>query len=129
MEKKLSGVVIAKLNTPNRNGITYTSDAMSSALINSQSTVFGQLGSPTAFNTLNTKLISHAVDNLRVEDDKLVGDITVLDTRAGKLLTEMLSHDVPISFGISGTGFISDGGNVENFNLLSISVIDPLDPV
>ena len=53
----------------------------------------GQIGHP-ADSKIALLKASHYVENIRIEENELVGDVEILDTSSGKLLTDLIEHIV-----------------------------------
>ncbi len=53
----------------------------------------GTLGYPADMETILSS-VSHTIKNVRIEDDKVVGDITILNTAQGKILQELMGVDI-----------------------------------
>ena len=110
-------VIIMKLDTPNKNGRVYTTEAVEKAIANLPKVVYGELGSPTLnrnqrrelelshpaditdpvfrsdmlrMTTVDALRVSHKVTNMRIENGNWLGDVTVVNTISGQMLQQML---------------------------------------
>lgn len=112
-------VVIQKLNHVNKNGRAYTRESF----INLPVSCFGQVGMPKPkdVETLHIESISHHVENIRFEDDELVGNIEFLNTPSGRFLKD-LSTEVSIVYRLAGIGRI-ENKHVTDFTLCSVNAI------
>lgn len=80
--------------------------------------VLGSLGLTPGVSVALSE-VSHTVENLRIEEGFLVGDITVLDTPKGRDLERLLDS---CDFRATGLGVIR-GGHVTDYNLISIDAV------
>lgn len=110
----LKDVVILKINYLNKNDRVYDMDSVTKIIedfntFQSNSiTVFGELGSPTSFE-ISLSNVSHKLDSLRVFGNYLLGDITIIDTPTGNILSENLSSYV---FRTRSAGTLGEGNKV-----------------
>jgi hypothetical protein len=57
--------------------------------------IFGELDrSPQEGFDTSLSLVSHTVENIRIEGNNMIGDIKVLSTHCGKVLTELIDRDM-----------------------------------
>jgi hypothetical protein len=117
-------VKILELDKPNKNGRIYPTAVIAKSLESVKYPVFGELG----FNpyggvlaTIDVSNISHKVENLRIEDGFLVGDVTVLKTPKGLILEQVISN---AEFLPKGTGSIDKDGNISEYSLISVGVFN-----
>ncbi len=77
------------LGVKNRNGRVYTKECVENMIskIDSSIVMYGQIG--YSIETV-LKNVSHTINNIQIEDDYLVGDITILSTHNGKVLRSMI---------------------------------------
>lgn len=86
--------------------------------------LYGELGHPEGFDT-STKNISHTIKNIKIEDNKLIGDITILDTNTGKQLKniiEELGQDSVI-FRPRSAGKINDNKEISNLIVFTFDAV------
>ncbi len=115
---------ILMLDVPNGNRRTYTTEAVSEALKNIPNEVLGQIDYPSEnFMHVNISAISHKINNLRIENGKLIGDVTILKTPNGKLLEKLLEFP--------GSGFrprsfcdVDENGVVSNLQIIAIDFVN-----
>lgn len=115
---------ILTLDVPNENQRTYTTEAVTEALKNIPGDVMGQINYPTEnFEQVNISAISHKINNLRIEDGKLIGDVTILKTPNGKLLEKLVEFP--------GSGFrprsiadVDENGVISNLQIISIDFVN-----
>jgi hypothetical protein len=116
-------VVIETLDTPNRNGRIYTKESMVKT-IGKKSEILGGIGMFVENGMMNLEKVSHTVTNLRIEGDKLIGEITILKTPMGGVLRGALINDIDcVRFAIRGNGVIDHDGVVHDFSVISIDAI------
>jgi len=97
MENKiLKNVVLLPLNVLNTNGRIYTDEAahkIVETFKTKKNIVFGELGFPETMDiTLNN--VSHIIEDVRIQDNKIMGTIKILDTQSGDILLKSLPHYV-----------------------------------
>lgn len=115
---------ILTLDVPNKNRRTYTTEAVTEALKNIPGHIMGQINYPTEnFGSVDIAEISHKINNLRIEDGKLIGDVTILKTPNGKLLEKLV--EFPDS-GFRPRSFanIDENGVVSNLQIISIDFVN-----
>lgn len=58
--------------------------------------LYGILGEAAGDGSTPLDKVSHIVRNLRVTDDGLIGDIEILQTPMGQMLSSLLEYDAPL---------------------------------
>lgn len=81
---------IMKVGAPNSNGRTYTKEAIEEAIKQYQAKDHPNLGTLNFTNTIDLDKVSHTINNLRIHNDTLIGEITPLNTPCGNILSEIL---------------------------------------
>lgn len=109
-------VVIQQADVPNLNGRIYPKDLLEK-VIESQS-LMGMVGMNET-STLELEKVSHKVENLRMENGYLVGELKILSTPMGKTLSQLPYNEN--SFRLSGVGTVDKDGRVENFSPIAIN--------
>ena len=121
---KLESQFVIAADTPNANGRIYTKECLEQvvAKFKKDGTMLGELEASNKAS-VSFSQVSHVVDDIRLVDNNLVADITVLDTPCGEKLKELLSLG-EVSFHLKGVGGVDYAGNVnsESYKLISISV-------
>lgn len=118
-------VKIQRLGEPaNANGRIYTTEVMASAIANFNKTThgynsIGTLGFPDDQN-IDVSKISHTVHNLRIDENYMIGEIMILETECGNLLSLTLQD---MEFRSSGVGKVNDVGIVSEYQILTISAV------
>lgn len=104
---------------PNGNGRIYPMSALEHCVEKAKAgPVLGSLGLTEGVSVALSE-VSHTVENLRIEEGYLVGDVTVLDTPKGQALEKLIDS---CDFRSTGTGLIR-GGHVVDYNLISIDAV------
>lgn len=144
--KTYTGIIL-KAGVLNHNGRIYTEDAIKNAVEQFKSrehVMFGQIGYPDRLE-INLNNVSHRVIKMSMKNNKLprkkkkamkkngqfdvwkkknailVGEIEFLNTPAGKQARRLMKDCVVRPM---GTGNINEEGVVENFNLISCSIVN-----
>lgn len=128
-----------RVNVPNLNGVLYPKEVIEKALKEFQESgrhLMGELKMPKSaviddevyHPGLSVRLdhASHRVDNVRLEGNLLVGDVTIMKTPAGKILEDWNHQHV--QFGARGlamyrTAVEGQPMTVEDFKLIACDVV------
>lgn len=104
---------------PDRNGRIFSKEALEKAVINVPDKLFGELGFSDSIEIVNA---SHAISNIRVTDDGLVGDIEILPTPIGKMLTTIIEDQGKIGiFGLRCFGNVDwETNDVTDIRIVSV---------
>jgi len=78
--------------------------------------LYGQFGHPGDAEKIHKYNATHATTNIRVEDDWLVGDVTILNPSILPVLDNLI-------FRLRGTGEINKDGIVENLEIIGFDAI------
>ena len=111
-----------KLNTPNLNGLTHTTEGMAKAVEKYQINIanyraFGQLGIPEN-NILDLAEVSHKIKSLEIIDDELCGDVEILKTPKGEILQSLINE-----LGLENLRFVPTGtGVVQNKTIINYTI-------
>lgn len=113
---------ILTVDEPNFNGRIYPRAVVEEAISKAKDPLPGTIGMPLDEDVPEEE-VSHQVSNLRLEDGRLMGTVTILGTPKGKILEGMIDAD----FRTAGTGMISISENghtvVTDFVLKSINAL------
>ena len=96
-------VQLMKLDTPSSNGRIYSKESIQEAIenFNNRKIKGGSLGlQPTngLFEPeLNIGELSHTFENVRIEDDKVLADMKILDTPQGQNVKALLESDIKLA--------------------------------
>jgi len=120
---------LQRAGVPNANGDVFTEaclrDIARSTLANPK--VHGHIG-PTYDGKVHMSEVSHKVEGIRYEGDALVGDVHVLNTYRGKILTGLLElREDAWEFALSGHGTTTEDGTITAFKLFSVDVVPAKD--
>ena len=121
------------LDHPNKNNHIYSTEAIQEALTRLPEQLVGEFGPsysnvdyliPDSIFNVDLSNVSHRVDNLRIEDGYLVGDITTLKTPAGISLESILEE---VDFRPRSIGTIVRDGNgngiITDINIISVDAV------
>jgi hypothetical protein len=108
------------LDKPNANGRVYTR-AVGEAIIEQVKAgrAIGALGVPEGTD-MKLSDASHTITDVRIEGDKLIGKIHLLDTMPGRALAMVLSE---MDFRPRGMATIDENGVVSDYTLISIDAV------
>lgn len=116
---------ILKVGEVNKNGRVYTEEAVEQMIqqVNqfTNNPILGMMGYPGVYTRL--EYVSHKVDELYIEDGRLMGKITILDTPHGLILQKIITDDMP-DFRVAGFGDIDKDGIVSGFTLASVNAVN-----
>jgi hypothetical protein len=88
---------------------------------NNKISKYGQIDFPETFDT-TLKEVSHVIENVRIEDDKVVGDVKILDTPKGRFLKDIMNRDNYV-FRSRAAGHTNEDGTV---NIKEIFAFDAI---
>lgn len=116
-------VILLPLNTTNKNDRSYTKESFvelnSRYFIEKPNFDWSNSG-----NVLDLSKISGHVDNVRIEDDQIVGEFVIYNKDSDtENLTQMIENDL-IVLRPRSHGFISDNGIVNKAKIISFMMID-----
>ena len=83
--------------------------------------VLGQFSGSTT-SSVDLDKVTHQVSNIRIEDNKVIGDVTLLDTPHGITMQSLYDSDCNLRCCIRGSGYVDAGGVVSDFELLAIDI-------
>jgi hypothetical protein len=76
------------------------------------------------FDRIDLQQVSHQVTDLRMEGDKVIATIKVLDTPHGLIMRQLLEQrDHPFVFRPYGVGYLGCDGIIDEFNMLGVSMM------
>lgn len=70
-------------------------------------------------NTVDPMQAVAAIDSLRIEGNKVIGEATIFDNEKGNQLKNLIDNGIKISVSSRGTGKVGNGGIVEKFDLIT----------
>ncbi len=117
--------LLTDFNAENWKGIDIESVITSLEKLNEKTNrlgvLFGELGNPNNFEiTLNN--VSHRIQNITFEDNKIYGDINILNTEKGKYLKENVDLE-NLKFGIRGEG-LRGGDKITFKNIFTWDILE-----
>jgi len=114
-------IKIIEADTPTINDRIYPKEELEKAIASAQQPLIGRLGS-SGTNPTNISIedIAFTVENLRVVDGTVVGDMTILNTPNGALFEEVLPL---VRFAPAGTGMVDDNNSVSDYKIMCIDAI------
>lgn len=126
MNKEVEQVIMIT-DQPNKNGRIYSKETMEAAIANlNGKPVVGQIGMPED-GPIRLEHASHQVTDLRLDGDKVVGTISVLNTERGKALRDIINMDA-VAYRPAGYGTLveREDGSVEvtEFRITSINAVN-----
>lgn len=117
--------ILMQFNEINTNGRIYSRENIDTCLeelnnkINSIGCLYGELGHPTNLD-ISLSRVSHSIKNLRIENDALIGDVTLLDTPYGRICNAL---DENFSISVRGVGKIDEDGTIIIEKIISFDII------
>lgn len=123
----LNGVFM-QAEVENRNGRKYSLTEMAAAVesmrgqINEFGGVFGELDHPETI-TINMDRISHAIKEIYMNGNDVIGKAQLLDTPMGLIAQELSKSGVRYGVSSRGAGVVNEGGMVSGFNLVTIDLV------
>lgn len=84
---------------------------------------YGELGYPDTFDT-TLRRVSHTIENVRIEDDKVVGEIKILNTSCGKELKDILDKGGDFVFRPRAAGSVNSDGTVNIKKVFSFDAVN-----
>jgi len=114
-------IEIIKADVPTINDHIYPKEELEKAIANIDDALVGRVDN---VGTNPTKIdigsIAFLVENVRMDEDSVVGDMTVLETPKGRVLQESLSS---FRFAPAGTGQVDNAGNISDYTFLCVDAI------
>jgi hypothetical protein len=122
-----NNIVLLEGNKKTETGRIYPVEELQKAVDsynNTNSTMLGELG---GFDELKVSLdnVSHKIDNLRIENNNIVGDVKILETPYGKIVDKIIQgygFD-SLRFCAKGSGHYSaDGETIRDYDLITFNI-------
>lgn len=115
----LKNQILIPLNVKNKNGRIYTD----SELKDIKDSYYGEYNHIAKTSEISINEISHMISNIRIENNNLIGDITILKTSKGDLLNALINLDVKIVFRPRSIGDVVNG-YVKNLKIISFDAVE-----
>ncbi len=114
-------IEIIKADTPTVNDRIYPKEELEKAIAKIKKPLLGRLGS-SGSNPTNVNLsdVVFMVDNIRLKDGTVVGDMKILDTPKRPEFEELLEF---VRYAPAGTGQVDDEGNISDYKFLCVDAI------
>ena len=113
---------ILRINERNLNGRVYAKNIIKENIGRiGDKPIYGKIGMCDSID-LDLSEVSHIVTKLRLEENKMIGCISVMDNENGNRLIKMI-EDEQVVFRPQGEGKCDKVGNIKNFKLLSVNAI------
>ena len=118
---------LLRVNEVNQNGRMYTKEAVKQMIEDFErnrdrvGVFYGQMGMNEGTD-INLSKISHTIDELHFDGDRLYGEIKILDTDAGKKLKPLIEEG-QVVFRSRSIGSVNEDGTVEVKKLISFDAI------
>lgn len=130
---KLSGE-FALFDTKNQNGRIYPQDIYEKAITELIPKVksrqcLGECDHPLDYDEVRLSNVSHLITDLRVEGNRVLGEVELLNTPAGKVVQALLEAGVPIGISSRAVGDVEESNGseiVKNMSLITYDLVaDP----
>lgn len=89
--------------------------------LNEKPVLFGELGHPDTFD-VSLANVSHKIENIEMTEDAVVGDVTILDTKSGRLAKELFESGA-VRLGLRGAGTTNEDGTVNIKKIFTWDII------
>lgn len=117
MNNETYTVRLLPIDTPLASGRIYGKDVVKS-IMSQPNDVF--MGTFNQCDSADTEQAAFVVDNLRMDGDYLVADVTPLDTPTGRVLKHIRDD---VIFRPAGKGIITTGGIVEDYTMTHVQAV------
>ena len=84
--------------------------------------IMGQLNHPADLQ-INPYEVSHAITEMRMDGNAVVGKMKLLNTPAGNIVKGILEGGVRLGVSSRGTGSVGSDGRVSGFSFLTVDVV------
>lgn len=112
----------------NRNGRVYPLQEMRNAVNMATSTItanrgiFGELDHPQTL-TINSDRVSHAITELRLEGNDVIGKAKMLNTPMGLIAQELFRSGVAMGVSSRGAGNVNESGGVSAYQFITVDIV------
>lgn len=121
--------IFIPLNIKNKNGRIYTRENLEEHVQDflyrksSLGEIYGELNHPDSLDT-NLSRISHIIDSIWFDNNKLMGKITILNTNWGKVAQELIKDGIPLEVRPRSSGTVDSNGYVHLKKLFTFDLIE-----
>lgn len=112
----------------NRNGRVYPLSEMNAAvqqaqkIIQERNGIFGELDHPDKL-TINLDRVSHAITELHMQGNNVIGKAKLLPTPMGQIAKTLLESGVRYGVSSRGSGTVSESGDVSSFAFVTVDLV------
>jgi len=117
------------LNIKNKNDRIYTKENIEIAVKEfldrkKEMCIYGELDHPYTDNfDILLSRVSHTVDNIWFQGNKLMGEISALNTHCGKKLKDLISTDTAFSIRPRCTGVVDNNGYIHLSEIITFDIV------
>jgi len=125
---KIYKKVLIPLDIKNKNGRIYTKKNLETHVQefidrkNTLMVIYGEFDHPDIFDTSLSR-ISHTIENIWFEGNKLMGEVRILNTHYGKELQSLIDEDIEVVFRPRSAGSVDSMGYVHLKKLFTFDAI------
>jgi len=117
----MRAVLLSNIGTPSKNGLIFPREVVEKVVANRKDKLtFGQVAKLDKKGHLDLTRISHVVENVRIEGNDLVCDVTPYETPDGILLNMFLEKT---KFAIAGYVEMNSKKEITSLDVHSINVV------
>lgn len=123
----LSGIMM-QAALRNGNGRVYPVNEISKAVEECQAKIakgqyiMGELNHPDTL-TINLANVSHAITEIRMENNNAVGKMKLLNTPSGQIAKAIIEGGVRLGVSSRGTGNVNESGDVSDFSFVTMDIV------
>ena len=132
-EKQITRSVLTLDEPTSSRGIIFPKEELQTAIIKfkerDRSTSFGTLRGSYYSAELSFNEVSHEVNDIWIEDNRVLASVTILNTPKGKLVSELLDAKISIGFQPAGYGFVNKDKTITDFTLERVDVDVDVKPI
>ena len=84
--------------------------------------VLGEVDHPEGLN-INLDRVSHMITNMWMDGPNGIGQLKIMPTPMGKIVTTLLESGCKLGVSSRGSGNVGDGGNVQDFEIITVDIV------
>ena len=121
--------VLIPLNTKNKNGRSYTRENLEEHVQhfltrkNNMGIIYGEMDHPDSFD-VNLSRVSHIIDDIWFDNNRLMGKVTLLNTHWGKTAQELIKDGIPLEVRPRSSGTVDSSGYVHLKKLITFDLVE-----